>query len=556
MSNVFCAAWRNPCAGRHHLGLLSPVRSALRASSTSLYRIPAGKLFTTVSSSVPKPLSLPRLTATQPFTPPALVRCLHSRPTPPPPEHGVPVRPEPFSEAEIKAIFGARTKLTPQMGNRVLAVLQGRREAGTLDLDLPADITRSARPATLDKALTWLRNNHPMDEDAAILARVEREEREEEAKLIRRAEDLGLYKPQSGSYEAELGESQDPSGKSVLQEARKYNEKRLLAEQERKRQEWLEGEERQRQMYEQQVQKHTALQKSDGEPAYGVQQRADPTERPLLAWVQKHHLQAMDTTIDATKITTSRRIFPSLAVVLLTIGAGYVFAQTYEPPARADRMWPDTPPAAATVAAIIGINLGIWALWKVPPAWRLLNRYFISVAACPRPLSNVGAVFSHQSLKHLGMNMLVLYYSGTKLHDEIGRGNFLSLYMVAGVMGSFTSLAAHALTGQLAVTSLGASGAIAGLIAAFCVLNADQKLTIAFLPQEWQHTMSANGWVFLTGIVALEFLNLIPAFRFFRVDNYAHLGGYLTGTIFALAYKDQQRRKREEMPWFKRAFLE
>ena len=77
-------------------------------------------------------------------------------------------------------------------------------------------------------------------------------------------------------------------------------------------------------------------------------------------------------------------------------------------------MWPDTPPAAATVAAIIGINLGIWALWKVPPAWRLLNRYFISVAACPRPLSNVGAVFSHQSLKHLGMNMLVLYYSGTK----------------------------------------------------------------------------------------------------------------------------------------------
>ena len=60
-----------------------------------------------------------------------------------------------------------------------------------------------------------------------------------------------------------------------------------------------------------------------------------------------------------------------------------------------------------------------------------------------------------------------------KVHDEIGRGNFLALYMAAGVMGSFTSLAAHALTGQLAVTSLGASGAIAGLIAAFCVLNAE-----------------------------------------------------------------------------------
>lgn len=58
------------------------------------------------------------------------------------------------------------------------------------------------------------------------------------------------------------------------------------------------------------------------------------------------------------------------------------------------------------------------------------------------------------------------------VHDEIGRGNFLALYLATGVFGSMTSLAAHVLTRKLTVTSLGASGAIAGLVAAWCTLHA------------------------------------------------------------------------------------
>jgi rhomboid-like protein len=100
-----------------------------------------------------------------------------------------------------------------------------------------------------------------VDEDAAIMARIEREEREEEAKLIRRAEALGLYKPQSGTYGAELGEENDPSGRSVLKEIRQKNEERLLAEAEKKRQEWLEGEEKDREKLKEHLAKNTALQK-------------------------------------------------------------------------------------------------------------------------------------------------------------------------------------------------------------------------------------------------------------------------------------------------------
>jgi membrane associated rhomboid family serine protease len=59
------------------------------------------------------------------------------------------------------------------------------------------------------------------------------------------------------------------------------------------------------------------------------------------------------------------------------------------------------------------------------------------------------------------------------VHDEIGRGNFLSLYLSSGVIGSLVSLTSHVLLQRLTVTSLGASGAIAGLVAAWCMLHSE-----------------------------------------------------------------------------------
>lgn len=111
----------------------------------------------------------------------------------------------------------------------------------------------------------------------------------------------------------------------------------------------------------------------------------------------------------------SRRIFPSLGVTILTIGLCYVFAETYQPPARKDRIWPDVPPAAATAIALLGANFAVYILWGFcPPAWRMMNRYFISVPLYPHALSVVGTVFSHQQLRHLATNMVILWFIGTR----------------------------------------------------------------------------------------------------------------------------------------------
>ncbi|RAH50937.1 rhomboid protease PCP1 [Aspergillus brunneoviolaceus CBS 621.78] len=566
MSNVLGIAWRAPCPGLRAsslflsvspkpLPLASYLTSSLRPSSSRHRNLLSARSFCFLRDASAlrhsrNPLVFSPV-PTRSFQTSAPLRSSK----PPAVDHGVKPRPEPFSLADINAIFGARAKVSQSMGNRVLAVLHGRRLNGTLDLDLPVDISRSVRPHSLDAALSYLREHYPMDEDAAIMARIEREELEEEQKLIRRAEELGLYKPQSGQYEAELGENKDVSGKSVFQEMRKRNEERLLAEDEQKRKEWLEGAAQDQEKYKQMRERNTALQKVEDTSALELRERADPRERPLLAWVQKHHLRAMETDVDVTKMTTSRRIVPSLIFSLVALGLCYAFAVFYEPPARADRLWPDTPRAAATLMGIIGINVGIFALWRAwPPSWRLLNRYFISVAAYPRPFSIIGNVFSHQKPLHLSVNMVMLWFVGTRLHDEVGRGEFLSLYMASGIVGSLLSLSAHVLLGQWTVTALGASGAISGIVAGWCILHANDNLTFYLLPEDWQGVVSARGWFILSTIVAAEVVRLAMTFRAPALDHWAHIGGYITGIIWASFKNAKEKKRREEMSWFQRLF--
>jgi hypothetical protein len=135
---------------------------------------------------------------------------------------------------EVKIVFGLSAP-SPALGNTLLKVLHSRRVNGTLDLDLTPKLALqlSRYPNALNDALQWLRQEYPIDEDAAILRRIEREEAGEgNEELITRAENLGLYKPQSGAYGAKLGEDGDIMGESGLQKLRRENELKANREQE------------------------------------------------------------------------------------------------------------------------------------------------------------------------------------------------------------------------------------------------------------------------------------------------------------------------------------
>jgi membrane associated rhomboid family serine protease len=58
-----------------------------------------------------------------------------------------------------------------------------------------------------------------------------------------------------------------------------------------------------------------------------------------------------------------------------------------------------------------------------------------------------------------------------KVHDELGRGNFLAIYLASGVVGSMMSLTNFVLLGQLGMSSLGASAGTSGIVAAWCMFH-------------------------------------------------------------------------------------
>ena len=135
---------------------------------------------------------------------------------------------------EVKVVFGPNGP-SPALANTLLKFLHSRRVNGTLDLEFPTKLSKQlkAYPSAFDDALAWLRQEYPIDEDAAIIRRIEREEAGQgNEELIARAENLGLYKPQSGTYGAKLGEEGDIFGESELQRLRRENELEAEKEQE------------------------------------------------------------------------------------------------------------------------------------------------------------------------------------------------------------------------------------------------------------------------------------------------------------------------------------
>lgn len=143
-------------------------------------------------------------------------------------DQGLTFRKEDLTQRELAHVFGQ--DIPPRdFANRLLRILHGRRVDGTLDIDPPEEVTKQLEkyPHAAADALRWLRIHYPIDEDAAIMQRLEREEskieKDNPAELMQRAEKLGLYKPQSGTFGAKLGAEGDIYGESELEKIRAAN---------------------------------------------------------------------------------------------------------------------------------------------------------------------------------------------------------------------------------------------------------------------------------------------------------------------------------------------
>ena len=148
-------------------------------------------------------------------------------------------------------------------------------------------------------------------------------------------------------------------------------------------------------------------------------------------------------------------------------------------------------------------------------------------------LSLITSMFLHADILHLGLNMLFLLISGDAVERELGSSRFLALYLACGVIaGLFHSY----LNSASAIPTIGASGAIFGVLAAFAILFPFRWLLklFGFIPIP----LPAILFVFITILIETAYVSsgVVES-----VAHTAHVGGFLAGVFLTLLFIPKKR---------------
>ena len=159
-------------------------------------------------------------------------------------------------------------------------------------------------------------------------------------------------------------------------------------------------------------------------------------------------------------------------------------------------------------------------------------------------------IFLHGGWLHIIVNLWTLYIFGPALEDRLGRVRFSILYLLAGVAAS----AAHAVfNAGSAVPALGASGAIAGVIAAYAVRFpwawVQVLVLIVFIPLFFYvPAMLFAGLWFLTQVLQGT-MELFSPMVGGGIAWWAHIGGFITGWLLVGRLVPKQEPVRYGGPW-------
>lgn len=146
------------------------------------------------------------------------------------------------------------------------------------------------------------------------------------------------------------------------------------------------------------------------------------------------------------------------------------------------------------------------------------------------------SMFIHGGITHLAGNMLYLYIFGDNVEDNFGHIHFLFFYILCGLVADATHIFT---TTDLMIPTIGASGAISGVLGAYLALYPRAKIS----------SLVFAGWIFVTKIPAILFLGFWFILQLFSgtltlasevssgVAYWAHIGGFVAGLILVPIFK-------------------
>ena len=150
-------------------------------------------------------------------------------------------------------------------------------------------------------------------------------------------------------------------------------------------------------------------------------------------------------------------------------------------------------------------------------------------------LTLLTSMFMHGGWLHIFGNMLFLWIFGDNVEHRIGHLAYLAFYLVAGLVASFAQILVDT---DSFIPTLGASGAISGVLGAYLVLFPTNRVTVLMLrfPMKVPAIVAIGLWALF------QFINGIGAFAVTEetgggVAYMAHIGGFVAGVLAGILFR-------------------
>ncbi|MEM6464108.1 MAG: rhomboid family intramembrane serine protease [Pseudomonadota bacterium] len=209
---------------------------------------------------------------------------------------------------------------------------------------------------------------------------------------------------------------------------------------------------------------------------------------------------------------------------------------------------------------LIGLNIAIWFMTALSGSQgsftnaAVLGFGFIPAVAfgsaqlapefvvVPEAATYVTYAFLHADFWHLAGNMLFLWVFGDNIEDALGHFRFLIFYLACAAAGAL----AHAVIQPASDAPLiGASGAVAGIVAAYLILHPRVRVWVLALGRI---PLPLPAYIPLVLWIGMQFFMVVTAGDS-GISWAAHIGGIVAGAILVVVMK------RREVPLFDRRLI-
>lgn len=205
--------------------------------------------------------------------------------------------------------------------------------------------------------------------------------------------------------------------------------------------------------------------------------------------------------------------------------------------------------AAPATYILVGINVAVF-LWMVlsgvsfqsPTSANLIH---FGANSTSRVLINgewyrlLTAIFVHVGWIHLATNMWCLWNLGMLGEPLLGPFGLAAVYVLTGVAGNLLSMAVNVFAGNDSVGA-GASGAVFGIAGILIVLLSNRKL-----PIPWEELRRLRRSVIQFAVLNLVIGGATIFVDLIRIDNFAHIGGFVSGLSLGPALVPRMTSGRE-----------